>query len=323
MSPTDLHSSSAPLMSRNGRGDGPVTWLLFSACVILAAGNFVAVRFSNLELPPMWGAGLRFALAAAAFIVIASLLRIPRPRGVELRQTLVFGFFNFAVFYALMYWALVRVTAGTATIFIASVPLITLLLAGSQRLEKIRPRAVAGALLALAGIAYLTVTSSQLAVTPLALVALLLAAASIAQSIILGKRIANHHPAVINAIAMSLGAGLLLALSLALGEKWTWPMQPGTRWALIYLATFGSVGLFGLTLLLIRRWTPSASAYVLVVVPIVTLLLEAVIANVPVTFTAIVGAALVMAGVWFGALTGGRKRTVVANSGGPRPQPGR
>lgn len=312
MEPTDRHHSSTQLPPRSGRADDPVTWLLFAACVILAAGNFVAVRFSNMELPPMWGAGLRFALAAAAFITIASVLRIPRPRGVLLRQTLVFGFFNFAVFYALMYWALVRVTAGTATIFIASVPLITLLLAGAQRLEKIRPRAVVGSLLALAGIAYLTVTSSQLAVTPVALVALVLAAGSLAQSIILGKRVSSHHPAVINAIALSLGAVLLLALSLALGERWTWPTQPEARWALIYLATFGSVGFFGLTLLLVRRWAPSATAYVLVVVPIVTLLLESVLTHAPVTFTALVGAALVMAGVWFGALSGGRKRTVTA-----------
>ena len=309
MSPTDSQSPSSRPAPQTVRRDGPLTWLLFFACVLLAAGNFVAVRFSNLELPPMWGAGLRFALAAAAFIVIASVLRIPRPRGAELRQTLVFGFFNFAVFYALMYWALVRVTAGTATIVIAAVPLITLLLAGAQRLEKIGARAVAGALLALAGIAYLTVTSAQLAVTPLALVALLLGAASIAQSIILGKRISHHHPAVINAIAMSLGAALLLALSFIRGERWAWPVQPEARWALIYLASFGSVGLFGLTLLLVRRWTASATAYVLVVVPIVTLLLEAVIANVPLTFAAVVGAALVMAGVWFGALAGGGGQT--------------
>src|SRR5690606_9934966 len=256
--------------------------------------------------------GLRFALAAVVFIFIARLSRIPRPRGVELRRTLVFGIFNFALFYALMYWALVRVTAGTGTIVIASVPVITLLLASAQRLEPLTPRALAGALLALGGIAYVTFTSSQLTITPLALAALLLAAASLSQSIILGKRISHLHPAAINAVAMSLGAALLLALSLALGERWSWPREPGALWALIYLATVGSVGLFGLTLLLIRRWAPSATAYVLVVVPMVTLLLEAAIANVPLALAAVIGAVLVMVGVWLGALSGGRRKPATA-----------
>ena len=31
---------------------------------VLAGGNGVAIRFSNRELDPLWGAGLRFVIAA-------------------------------------------------------------------------------------------------------------------------------------------------------------------------------------------------------------------------------------------------------------------
>ena len=36
----------------------------FIVGTVLAGGNAVGVRVSNRELDPLWGAGLRFALAA-------------------------------------------------------------------------------------------------------------------------------------------------------------------------------------------------------------------------------------------------------------------
>jgi hypothetical protein len=56
----------------------------FAVVVTLGAGNFLAVRMSNLELPPFWGAGLRFGLAALSFVAIVLVLRLPWPRGREL-----------------------------------------------------------------------------------------------------------------------------------------------------------------------------------------------------------------------------------------------
>jgi len=50
------------------------TVLLFAGCVVLAASNFVAVTYSNLDLPPLWGAGLRFGLAGVSNAVLVQLL---------------------------------------------------------------------------------------------------------------------------------------------------------------------------------------------------------------------------------------------------------
>jgi hypothetical protein len=44
-----------------------MTLVAFVAVVILGGSNAVAVRFSNFELPPFWGATIRFASAAAIF----------------------------------------------------------------------------------------------------------------------------------------------------------------------------------------------------------------------------------------------------------------
>ncbi len=284
-----------------GRAD-PVALVLFASCVVLGSGNFLAVRFSNLDLPPLWGAGLRFTLATGAFLAIALLTRRPWPRGQLLRRTVLFGALNFGLFFALMYWALLHVTAGVATIVTATVPLLTLLLAVVQGLERFRPRALVGAVAALLGIGWLGFSPAHLGLSLLPLLALVAAGLTIGQSIILGKHVSANHPAITNTIAMASGAALLLIASRAVGEPWALPTLPEARWALLYLVLFGSVGLFVLTLLLIRRWAPSAVSYAFVVIPLTTLLLEALVAGVPVTTTALIGAGLVMAGVWFGAL---------------------
>ena len=72
--------------------------------------------------------------------------------------------------------------------------------------------------------------------------------------------------------------------------------------ALAYLVTLGSVGLFLALLTVVRRWTASATSYVFVLFPVATLVLEALLLGAPITAPAMAGAALVMAGVWLGAL---------------------
>ncbi len=280
-----------------------IALVLFGLCVLLGSGNFLAVRFSNLELPPLWGAGLRFALAAIVFTALAFATRRPWPRGAMLARTVVFGLLNFGLFFALMYWSLLHVTAGVATIVLASVPLVTLALAVMQRMERFQTRSLVGGVAALLGIGWIAFAPTALDVPLVPLLALLAAVATIGQSIILGKRVSANHPAITNAVAMSAGAALLLTASLTAGETWSWPAMPEARWALLYLVAFGSVGLFALTLLLIRRWTPSAASYAFVVIPVTTMLLEAWLADVPITATALVGAGLVIIGVWFGALS--------------------
>ena len=47
----------------------------FSVGTLLAGGNAVGVRVSNRELDPLWGAFLRFALAAAVRFAFFSPLR--------------------------------------------------------------------------------------------------------------------------------------------------------------------------------------------------------------------------------------------------------
>lgn len=275
--------------------------VVFALVVLVGGGNFVAVRFSNRELAPFWGAGLRFALAAVLLLVFARLMGWQLPRGRALQGAILYGLLGFGVSYAFLYWGLLEAPAALASVVVALVPLETLLLATVVGLERPRWRAAAGALVALAGI--VIVFSDQLRSVPLAAVLALFAGSlSIAGSMVAAKRYPRVHPVPTNGIAMVPGTGFLLALSLVAGETWSLPSRPEVVAAFGYLVLIGSMVLFIGFLYVLQRWTASATSYATVLFPLVTVALGAVLAGEGVTTAFVAGALVVVAGVYLGAL---------------------
>ncbi len=74
-----------------------IVLLAFVAEAILAGANGVAIRFSNRELAPIWGAGLRFSLAAVPMIVAMFMWKVTIPKGQLLWRAMLYGFFQFDV----------------------------------------------------------------------------------------------------------------------------------------------------------------------------------------------------------------------------------
>jgi drug/metabolite transporter (DMT)-like permease len=227
---------------REGSPDA-ATLLAFAGIVLIAGVNFVAVRFSNRELAPFYGAALRFSIAAALLFVFVAIRRIPLPRGRSMWGSLVYGVLGFAAFYAFAYWALQDLSAAAAAVIAASVPLLTLLFAVLHRVERFRWRAVLGGLLAVAGIAVMVSGAGRLDSPWGAVLVMLGAVACAAESTVILKRFAPIHPVSTNALAMLVGGGLLFLLSLMAGEPWVVP-QRGTTWlTLAYLIPVGSLAL--------------------------------------------------------------------------------
>ncbi|MBM3506838.1 MAG: DMT family transporter [Alphaproteobacteria bacterium] len=273
--------------------------------VVFLGVNFVAVRFSNAELPPFWGAALRFAVASALLFGVVAAMRLPLPRGKALTGAVLFGLLAFGATYALLYWALVAVPAGLASVLFATVPLVTLLLASTVGLERLTWTRLAGTLVVIAGVA--VVFRDQLgADVPLtALLATMLAAVAAALSGIVVKGFPRSHPITVNASAMATGAGLLLAGSWLAGEAPALPTLSPTWIALAWLIT-SSVAAFVLMVWVLSRWTASATSYAVVLSPLVTVGIGAVLAGERVTLAFAVGSALVLLGVVAGALIGPR-----------------
>jgi drug/metabolite transporter (DMT)-like permease len=274
----------------------------FVAIAVLAGGNAVGIRFSNRELDPLWGAGLRFSLAAAVLATVMAVLRQPLPRGRALTGAVLYGALNFGGAFALAYYALVRVHAGLGQTLLALVPLATLLLAVAQRQERLRVTAVVGTLLALAGIVLISQAPSRASVPPLSLLAAVGSALCFAEAAVLVRRFPRVHPVTMNAVGMTAGAALLVGGSLLTGEPIALPGRAATWAAVGYLVVVGSVLVFVLYVVMLRYWTASRSAYVFVLIPLVTVALSVWLDDEPVGAGLLLGGLLILAGVYVGAL---------------------
>jgi drug/metabolite transporter (DMT)-like permease len=274
----------------------------FLATSVLAGGNAVGVRFSNRELAPLWGAGLRFFLAAAVLLGIVAVRRLPLPRGKALAGALLYGLINFGFTFALAYYALVRLHAGLGQTLLALVPLATLLLAVAQRQERIRLASIVGTLLALAGVAVISGFSLGEAPPFLSLLASLGAVVCFAEAAILVKAFPPVHPVTMNAVGMTTGAAFLLLASLVAGQPWELPERTATWVALGFLILLGSVAVFVLYLVVLKYWEASQVAYTFVIIPIVTVLLSAWLDDEPIRLGLVFGGLLILAGVYVGAL---------------------
>ena len=291
-----------PAAETERRDDERVALAAFVTYSLLAGGNAVCIRFSNRELDPLWGAGLRFALAAALLLVIMTVLRLAIPRGRALTGALLYGALNFAGAFALAYYALVRIHAGFGQIVLALVPLATLLLAVAWREERFRVAALGGCLLSLAGIVVMSQAPVRESVPLPSLLAAIGSVLCFAQGALVVRRHPPLHPVTINAVGMSMGAALLLLGSVIAGERWTFPTQAETWLAIAYLVIVGSGVVFVLYVMVLRYWPASRAAYGFVLVPFVTVVLSAWLDDERISADLALGGVLVLAGVYLGAL---------------------
>jgi len=276
--------------------------IAFILSTVLAGNNAIAVRFSNAELPPFFGAGLRFVFASFILIVIVLITRLEFPTGKALTGTLIFGFLQYGISYALGYWSLLFVPAGLFQVILALVPLITFFIAILHGQEKFEWRILIGGLLALVGIIVIFRNQIIARVPFFALVSIVLMAACFAEASVLFKTFPKSHPITTNAIAMAFGAFILLISSRIFNEPVALPTRLSTWLALSYLVIFGSVIAFVLIFFVLKKWKASTTAYQLVIMPVVTILSAYFILGEPISRALLLGGLFVLLGVYVGII---------------------
>ena len=90
------------------------------------------------------------------------------------------------------------------------------------------------------------------------------------------------------------GAVVLGAISMVAGEPRTLPGELRTWVALWYLVLVGSIGLFMLVLIVLARWSATATSYALLPMPLVTVLAGSILLDEPIRLLFVAGGALVL-----------------------------
>jgi drug/metabolite transporter (DMT)-like permease len=294
------------LLTKNGLWvglSGRATLIAFVLFVLLAGGNSVAVRFSDLELPPFWGAASRFGLAALIFWAIVLVRRTRLPRGRALVGSLLYGVVGVGVSFALVYWALVHAQAGMASIFLAFVPLPTVFLAAAHGVEPLKWRRVVGALVSTGGITLIVSGGLSAGLALPVLLVLMLFPFAMAEGAVIVKLFPKADPAAANAVGLSVGALILAGLSLLSSEQWSLPAALNTWVAFGYLVVIGTLLVFYLWLFVLARWPASRTAYGFVLMPLVGITISVLLTGEVITAPFVLGAVIMLAGVWLGAIS--------------------
>lgn len=302
------------------------TLAAFAGAVFIGGNNFLAVKLSNEELEPVFGAALRFGAATLLLLLLTKLRGWPLPRGRDARIAALYGLFGFGISYAMLYFALVELAPGLTSIVVAAVPLVTFGLAVLHRQERFTKRGVIGGLLAMAGIAILSAHELTGEIRPIYLLAAVAGVASIAESTVIVKGMAHSNPFTTNAVGMAAGTVFLVLASLLFREEWVVPSRGKTWLVLAWLVLAGSIGLFSLYLFVVARWTASATNYSVALFPIVAVTSGVLFADEELSIELLLSGILVMTAVYIGALARGRETHVdtgeLPPDATPEPLPG-
>lgn len=277
----------------------------FVLAAVFGGGNAVAIKFSVLELDPFWAATLRFIGATILMLGILAVRRQALPRGRALMISALYGLLSFGIGFGLGFYALTELNAGFAAVILATIPLFTLLLAVLHGQERVTRKALAGAGLAVAGIVVMTGASVDGGVPLLPLLAMIGGALCLAESGVLIKSLPDIHPISINAVGMVVGTVFLAGLTVVVGNEVVLPTQTETWTAVVYMMV-ASVVIFTAYLVVLDHWTASRASYIVLLMPLITVLLSVWLLDEPIGPGFIAGGSLVLGGVYVGAITHSR-----------------
>jgi drug/metabolite transporter (DMT)-like permease len=280
--------------------------LVFGALCIIWGSTWLGIKIGLEFLPSFLFAGLRFATATAALILLAKILhaRVPRDRASWVLM-LFLGIFQITLPYGLVFWGEEYVSSGLSAVLFATLPFFVAIFAHVFTEEKLTGIKVGGILLSFCGLiaifwkdltAFQNLAAQYSVLGSLAIVG---SAASGGLANVVAKKHAEGVDPVANVLVQhSIGATALLSLGLVTESTASLSFTPAAIVAVLYLGVVGSAfGFIGLYWLL-KRTSATNTSMITFLNPIVALLLGwVVLQEIPEPNVGI-GAALILAGVY-------------------------
>jgi drug/metabolite transporter (DMT)-like permease len=280
--------------------------------IALWGSTWAAIKVGVEGVPPFVFAFDRAVAVSIVLIALSLAMRHPFPRDRRvILSAIVVGIFNTGSSWAIIFWSEQYVPSGLVSVFGASSPIWTALLAHSLvRGDRLSPTKVAGLLLGLVGIAVL-VGAPDTNGRPEALAASVLLAVMpvtwAVGTILQARELRQGPPIPLVAIGTCAGSLFLLPFAAAqAGEAASWNVSAALAFG--YLVVFGScVGLV-LQMWLTRRLRPTTMTLAQVVIPAQALLIGAFALGENITWRMVAGAVLVVVAVALNAVAGGGSR---------------
>lgn len=273
----------------------------FFAIYFIWGSTYLAIRVVVETVPPLFAAGVRFAIAGLALFVWSRLRGISAPSRLEWRNLAILGATMFLLAYGGLFWAEKTVPSGIASVLVATIPVWTALFEIFVfRRETLRLPLMIAILTGLIGVVTLAGASGTGHLNLLACLAVLGAEISWSFGTVLSKGMQLPASKIMSAgCQMLLGGGMLLLASALAGEMHPWPrISPRAGLALAYLIVAGSLIAFTAYMWLLGRLPATQVASYAYVNPVIALAIGYWLAGEALTARTLLGTALVLASVF-------------------------
>jgi drug/metabolite transporter (DMT)-like permease len=270
--------------------------------VILVWGAaFSGIKVMLEHLSPAGLTASRLLVSALTLTVILPFAgdgKVERKAG-DLTRLVVLGLCGSAGYQLAINWGEQFISAGVASLIVATMPVMVVILAALVLSEALGRRGLTGVLIAFAGVALLVLASEggleARNITGVGVT--LLAPASWAVYTIVSKPLSARYDGVrLNLVGAWLGA--LIVLPLGLGDLGALARMDAGAWLwLLYLGVFSSALSYIAYVWALRRWTASGVASFVYLVPVSSLAWAWVLLGEVPGVLALAGGALIIGGV--------------------------
>ena len=285
---------------QKGNQSNAVSVVSVLGALIIWSSSFVAIKFAYETYPPITLAVVRFVVAT---LILGALTLLPKNRvrlaKKDILTVVICGLTGIMLYAVLQNIAMQWTSASSATLIIASYPVITLLLESLIYKTKLSPLKITGILIAIGGVVILSYVKAGARQQGELLGSLLLVAAGVVWAVynFMTKKVVNRYPPVTLLFYTTL-FGTLFMLPLALIERGEWAPPTVTSFSMmLFLGVFCSVVAFLLYNRGLKTMAASSVTSMLNLVPIFGVFFSYILLGEQVTLRKFIGGAVVILGV--------------------------
>ncbi len=279
-------------------------WLMLIVLSVLWGGSFFFVGVAVKELPPLTIITLRVGIATLALLLFLKITGEKLPLGRKVISAFIgMGFLNNVIPFFLIVWAQGQIESGLASIFNATMPLFTVVVAHFLTIdEKLTPLRITGVMFGIAGV---TVMIGPELLSPgsnntVAQIAILGAAFSYALASIYGRRFKAMGVSPIATATGQVSASTLMLVPVMLffEQPWTLPMPGSATWAsVIALAILATSLAYVLYFRILSSSGATNLSLVTFLIPVSAIILGALFLNEALQAKHFIGMALIAVGL--------------------------
>jgi drug/metabolite transporter (DMT)-like permease len=281
----------------------PLSIVLLLIAILIWGAAYVVTKSGVSQIPPMLFALLRYCVASLLLVPLAlargGLAKLPQP--VPWKTLVLMALSGVGIYYVLFNLALAYTTASQTALIQSSFPAIVAIMAVVMLHERVGRRRTFGIALAIVGVVLVVARTEPGGDARDPLIGSALAFASVlawGSYTILAKRMADADAIAVTAIISLIGTVMLVVPALIEHANIPIPPIPASAWAkIIFLGAFASAVSYLLYNRALRDLDASLAGTFINLSPVIGVLCGVVFLGESVAGLAILGGALVLAGV--------------------------